>query len=73
MTQPDDAPRKSTMNDIWEAVAERGAEAKEVAEAAGDVAVKSAIPLAKNKYKLQIIKALISKAVSAVCAAGDDK
>ena len=34
MTQPDEAPRKSTMNDIWEAVAERGAEAKEVAEAA---------------------------------------
>ena len=44
---------------------------EEVAEAAGDVAVKSAIPLAKNKYKLQIIKALISKAVSVVCTARD--
>ena len=34
MTQPEDTPRKSTMNDVWKAVAERAAEAKEVAEAA---------------------------------------
>jgi CO/xanthine dehydrogenase FAD-binding subunit len=41
---------------------------EEVAEAVGNVAVESVIPLAKNKYKIQIIKALIRKAVSAACA-----
>ena len=40
---------------------------EEVAEAVGNVAVESVIPLAKNKYKIQIIKALIRKTFAAIC------
>ncbi|MBI2518867.1 MAG: FAD binding domain-containing protein [Bdellovibrio sp.] len=36
---------------------------EEVANEAGEIAVKNAKPLAKNKYKLQIVKALIKKAI----------
>ena len=39
---------------------------EELAEAVGDVAVKGVIPLAKNKYKIQIIKALLMKAILAL-------
>ena len=36
---------------------------EEVAERAGDLAVKNAYPLAKNKYKVQIAKTLIKRAI----------
>jgi len=39
---------------------------EELAEAVGDVAVKGVIPLTKNKYKIQIIKALLMKAILAL-------
>ncbi len=39
---------------------------EELAEAVGNVAVKGVIPLAKNKYKIQIIKALLMKAILAL-------
>ncbi|MFC1994270.1 FAD-dependent oxidoreductase [Chloroflexota bacterium] len=38
---------------------------EEVAEEAGAIAVQGSIPLAKNKYKIQIIKALVRKAILA--------
>jgi NADPH-dependent glutamate synthase beta subunit-like oxidoreductase len=41
-----------------------GKEATEaVAEEAGEIAVRNAKPLSKNKYKIQIVKALIKKAI----------
>ncbi len=40
---------------------------EKVAEVVGDIAVKSAIPLAKNKFQIQIIKALIKEAILATC------
>ena len=39
----------------------------EVAEVVGDIAVKGAIPLTKNKFQIQIIKALIKKAILVTC------
>ncbi|HAZ12365.1 MAG: hypothetical protein A2X86_03925 [Bdellovibrionales bacterium GWA2_49_15] len=36
---------------------------EEVAEEAGEIAVKNAKPLAKNRFKMQIVKALIKKAI----------
>jgi len=36
---------------------------KEVVEATGDIVVKGAIPLTKNEYKVQIVKALVYKAL----------
>jgi CO/xanthine dehydrogenase FAD-binding subunit len=35
----------------------------EIAEAAGAVAVKHAKPLSKNKYKIQIVRALVKRAI----------
>ncbi len=36
---------------------------EEIAKEAGEIAVKNASPLAKNKYKMQIVKALIRQAI----------
>ena len=36
---------------------------EEVAERAGDLAVKNAYPLSKNKYKVQIAKTLVKRAI----------